>query len=148
MLFDIFVKISQRSHRILDHWTWIFPIRDELETKQTSFQIFISKEQPTSFEGLKVENVFTIWIFSPIWGYLHPRAEVQKYHKKGCSHGISGSRRNRRYRKSCEKAWLRKFLAQQQPRRPGQDDEVQALTGLKSPNHTISLKGSFVTFWS
>lgn len=116
----LFVKIFQRSYKMLDNWIRVFPIRDELGSNKHRFQFSPQKG------NLLHLNIYVSKIFSqfknsspPIWDYLHPRAEVQELPQKGRSQGISGSHRDRKYRKSCERAWLGRLLAQQQPRRAG-----------------------------
>lgn len=80
-----------------------------------SSQVFIFEEESSSLEYLEIKN--TVQLKTKIL----PNMGLSSFHGRsaeipqGChSHGISGSHRNRKYRKSCEKAWLRRVLAQLQ----------------------------------
>lgn len=66
-----------------------------------SSQVFILEEE-SSLEYLEIKNTvqFKTKILPNMGLSSFHGVEVQKYHKEGHSHGISGSHRNRKYRKS------------------------------------------------
>lgn len=105
----LFVKIFQRSYKMLDHWIRVFPIRDELGPNKHHFQ-FSSQNGNLLHLNIYVSKMFSQFKIPSIWDYLHLRAELQELPQKGRSQGISGSHGDRKYRKSCERAWLGRFF--------------------------------------
>lgn len=112
---------------------------DELGPSKHHLEFSFPRRKLLHLKVWKLKMLHNLKKFSPIWDSLYPRVEVQKYHKKGHSHGISGSHRNRKYRKSCEKAWLRRFLAQLQAQEIGTNWQNASLCWTKiSKPHKVS----------